>query len=295
MILAPPHNVKLSLLLIALCVASSGCSALKFRDSDPKIAEQRQERKSEALRAYEARRDAALINAATEHLQRGNDQLARDLLDQLIVRNPDHAEARHLRLGIYLTQGEDKLAEQEVEFLEEQMPDDSRTRHARALLADDDDQETAFATQPDVPSAGPDVPLEPVMPASFIKDSSSNAAAPRLRGPIASRPNDPDVPYNLALDSLRKGEPDVALAILEDAVAEHPEAARLYRLQGLVLLGQGASTRARATLNRAVSLDKGDALSYLLMGYALQRTGESQAARQHFAEARRLDPTLPLQ
>ena len=47
---------------------------------------------------------------------------------------------------------------------------------------------------------------------------------------------------------------------------------------------------AQASFGRAIALDKSSALAYFLMGSALARMGESQAARPYFDEAARLDP-----
>jgi Flp pilus assembly protein TadD len=50
---------------------------------------------------------------------------------------------------------------------------------------------------------------------------------------------------------------------------------------------------AQVSLQQALSLDKGDALTYFLLGCLLDQRGDSDTALRHFAEARRIDPRLP--
>jgi tetratricopeptide (TPR) repeat protein len=109
---------------------------------------------------------------------------------------------------------------------------------------------------------------------------------------VAAEPDNLQIVLAEAAYSLRSHRPDVAADVVSASLKRHPEAAALYRMLGAARYQQGDFRAAQVALEQALSLDNADALAYFLMGSTLARLGNADAARQHFAEAARLDPRI---
>ena len=109
---------------------------------------------------------------------------------------------------------------------------------------------------------------------------------------VAAEPDNLQIVLAEAAYSLRHHRPDVAADIVLASLKRHPEVAALDRMLGAARYQQGDFPAAQVALEQALSLDNTDALAYFLMGSTLARLGNAEAARQHFAEAARLDPRI---
>jgi Tfp pilus assembly protein PilF len=92
--------------------------------------------------------------------------------------------------------------------------------------------------------------------------------------------------------ALRYEQPELAIQVLKPAQSRFSDSAALERTLGMAHYRKGDFPAAQTSLERAISLDKSHALSYLLMGCTLEKLGQTQAAAAHLDQARRLDPRL---
>jgi tetratricopeptide (TPR) repeat protein len=111
-----------------------------------------------------------------------------------------------------------------------------------------------------------------------------------LRKAAEDHPDDQQAALDAAVYALRVRQPRAAVEIATSALRDDPASAPLVRVLGMAHFDCGDYATAKASLGRAISLDKSNALAYFLMGSALARMGESEAARPYFDEAARLDP-----
>lgn len=101
-------------------------------------------------------------------------------------------------------------------------------------------------------------------------------------------------------NALQTGRPNDAVGYLTRAAAADPNYKLPYRIPVSVLaylgrayLETGQDTQARQTLEKAVSLDKDDALAHLYLGIVLLKTGERERGRKEIEEGLRgIDDTL---
>src|SRR5215470_9860729 len=92
---------------------------------------------------------------------------------------------------------------------------------------------------------------------------------------------------------LERGEPDAAIALLEEFGARWPEAKpALAQLLGRALYAKGDLAGARAELEQAVSHRPDDALAHLYLGLVLGKSGDSEGAAHELHIARETDPSL---
>ena len=101
-------------------------------------------------------------------------------------------------------------------------------------------------------------------------------------------------------NALQTGRPNDAVGYLTRAADADPTYKLPYRVHVSVLaylgrayLETGQDTQARQTLEKAVSLDKDDALAHLYLGIAMLKTGERERGRKEIESGLRgLDDTL---
>jgi len=101
-------------------------------------------------------------------------------------------------------------------------------------------------------------------------------------------------------NALQTGRPNDAVGYLSRAAAADPNYKLPYRVRVSVLaylgrayLETGQDTQARQTLEKAVSLDKDDALAHLYLGIAMLKTGERERGRKEIEDGlRAIDDTL---
>lgn len=104
--------------------------------------------------------------------------------------------------------------------------------------------------------------------------------------------DDEETASTAALLALQHNAPAVSIEIVELALAQKTESARLYRIQGTAAYRMGDYPTAEEALQRALSLDNTSALAYFLMGSTLQKVGKPEAAERCFRQARHLDPSF---
>jgi len=165
-----------------------------------------------------------------------------------------------------------------------------------------DRYETVFEVDPDVPAekfSDPATAAESRVAAAqvaqiehLLASGAPQAAASLCREVYAAKPNDPNIRVTCAAMLIKHNEPERALPLLRAAVVKFPTHAGLCRLLAVALYRVGSYDDAVARFERAVSLDKSDALSYFLLGIALDKVGRPTEARRNYGVASRLDPSL---
>lgn len=92
-----------------------------------------------------------------------------------------------------------------------------------------------------------------------------------------------------AVEMIRDANPTGGKRLLEQH-AELERSARFFRIYGMAQYEMGEPKGAVASLSRSLSLDDSSALSYFLMGAALNQMGRAADAEPYFQQAARLDP-----
>ncbi len=122
---------------------------------------------------------------------------------------------------------------------------------------------------------------------------SAGEAVPAASHPRRAAPStgdDPQVPIAAATAALRANEPETAVRVAEEAVRRFPKSAALYRVLAAAHYRRGDYAASQVAAQQALSLDNSSALSYFLVGSAMARLGQADAAEAHLRQARRLDP-----
>ena len=103
-------------------------------------------------------------------------------------------------------------------------------------------------------------------------------------------PDDPQIPAQAAVAALGSNDPNSAIDVLEKALQAFPKSASLHRILAAAHYRRGDFRSSQVAAQQALSLDNANALSYFLVGSALSRLGQPEAAEKHLRQARRLDP-----
>ncbi|REJ66633.1 MAG: hypothetical protein DWQ31_14420 [Planctomycetota bacterium] len=93
-----------------------------------------------------------------------------------------------------------------------------------------------------------------------------------------------------AVQLLRSAQPDAAATRIRAALARGKASADLYRTLAVAEYRLENYQASQSALQQALSLDNGHPLSYFLMGFTLQRLGDSDGAAWHFRRAEAIDP-----
>ncbi len=108
---------RFSLFLIALLTATGSCGCTTLSSLKRDLAEQpprRKERQENVVAAFEAKRDAAQLQAALTRWNEGNHAACEQLLTGLVQRKPQLVEARLQLAELHLFRGEMEPAEQQL-------------------------------------------------------------------------------------------------------------------------------------------------------------------------------------
>ena len=119
-------------------------------------------------------------------------------------------------------------------------------------------------------------------------------AESRYRDVLFERPRQPDALHLLGLIRFQRGDPDEALALIEQAIAIAGDKPDYHFNRGKVLLAAGRLEAAIAAYRQARALDPKNAGILLNLGNAWRRRGDSDEAEDCYRRALALDDDYPL-
>lgn len=257
---------------MALLVTATGCAGML---SPSPLTLARKKHNQEAAHEFDRRRDEAEMLSARDRFRRGELPQAREVLEQLLARNPEHSEARQLL---------DRIKAVEAA----PTPTAAGTRDAKAGSPDGivfSAYNERSGSDAGRPAAGPLVAIDEALGRG--DDRAAQAAIDAL---VRDNPQDPQIPIAVAVLLLRRNQPEQAVGLLQAAAERHPRSAALHRLRGTAHYRLGDYKQAQVAFGQALSLDKSSALSYFLMGCTLAKLGQGASAAAHFHQAELLDP-----
>lgn len=123
-------------------LVSAGCANLSesrqtiARNRVPDISPVRQRRTEEVARDFDRNRDEAQFEAAASCWQRGDAEGSKQMLTQLLERNPNFRRARFVLADIYLFNGDSEGAINELQKAAVANPRDAMAHHALAQVLD---------------------------------------------------------------------------------------------------------------------------------------------------------------
>lgn len=127
--------------LIALapgCAARRAAMATRQPASAPTLADE-----SQVVAQYESQRDLAQFEAACTHLAAGQREGCRELIEDLVHRNPGHRDARLLLAQLYLEEDRPLGALEQVELALARWPNDAAVWHTMGLVLEASGQSAA--------------------------------------------------------------------------------------------------------------------------------------------------------
>lgn len=104
--------------------------------------------------------------------------------------------------------------------------------------------------------------------------------------------NDPDVLHDLAICHLHTGKPDIALRLLDEALAIQPEYGYRYSSRAYIKAYMRDYEGASADYREAIRLDPSDAISHNNLGMLEEQMGRADSAKQLFSKADDLEEIL---
>ncbi len=123
-----------------------------------------------------------------------------------------------------------------------------------------------------------------------LTEGSPQTALKWFRQAADTKPYNPQIPITAAASALRANQPEIAIELLSAAAKKSPKSVAVHRMLGATYYRMGDYRSSQLSLQQALSLDKSNALSYLLMGCTLAKLGQREAAETHFRQARALNP-----
>lgn len=128
----------------------------------------------------------------------------------------------------------------------------------------------------------------------LFKAGATQAATSLCRRAISNNPDNPQTAIAAATLLVEHEELQAAIRLLDDALRHWPRSASCYRILGVAHYRHGDYAQSVSALRHAVSLDKSNALSYFLLGLALDKVGHREEADRLYHQATRIDPSLPV-
>jgi Flp pilus assembly protein TadD len=116
-----------------ISIAAAGCAGWQPHTASSPTGSQRERRADEVVRDFEARRDAAQLQAALDRWRQGDAPGSAAMLAALVERRPDWCEAR-MRLADVLWSLSDPAAEAQLRAVIEREPERAEAYHALALV-----------------------------------------------------------------------------------------------------------------------------------------------------------------
>ncbi|AMW04749.1 tetratricopeptide repeat protein [Gemmatimonas phototrophica] len=259
------------------------------------LIEQRAGDLRRAQRWFERAVNAGTLGNARLHLaevlyQRGQNEQAMEVLDQLLAQHPEHADAHLLRGFVLGDMGHHESAIAASRRAAQLNP-------ALEALQGDlviEPAPGASAVETRVLSVEPDGALARYgLGLAFRQRGYFREARQEFNRAFAQGEDPRLVQHALAELDLLDGDSTSARSRYE-ALLSDEESARCWNEHGVALHQAGDVAAAADSYRRSLRIDPRHAIAYNNLGVALADRGDSTAAREAFTRAAELDPTLVL-
>ncbi len=224
----------------------------------------------------------------------GNPREALSVLAKASKYVPMTAEVRRLRGEAQLAQGEVTEAISEFEAALRMEPENLAVRFQLArglrLAPRLTDATQVLNSIERVDPTYPGIAIEKGLIAEANKDL--DAAVSHYRAALEANPNDFAVKVRLASALLETKDLDQAQVILEDLVQEKAYSHEVLYLLGRLEFSQGRYSRARQNFEKAVRLDRNNAVYRMYGGWIAFETNDLSNALRQLEEALEFDPKL---
>jgi tetratricopeptide (TPR) repeat protein len=275
------------LIPVLVVLLTAGCTSIKAWNSSPdNFHAARVKRDQEISRHLADSRDAAEFNAAMDRWNQQDVPGCRQRLEQLLARNPNHADARLLMADVLVAGNHPEQALQQVQQALKAHPDNPDVQYATGLMLDATGhrrEALAYYAQ-----AAKKVPTNEAYTVGYEAAQAAADGKPSRLLPPDERDN-PQIPINAALAALGRNQPRAAIDVLTPATERFPKSAAIYRLLGISFYRLADYKSSQVALGQALLLDKSNASSYFLMGCTLAKLGRQQEANTHYRQAQALD------
>ncbi|MEE8451370.1 MAG: tetratricopeptide repeat protein [Thermoguttaceae bacterium] len=265
-----------------------GCAGLRLPDPPTEdIAEKRRLRADEATQHFDTGRDFAQLQDAAARWTQGDVEGCEEELQRLLVRNPQHRDARLLLADVCMADGRRQEALEHVQAVLDTYPHDICAKQTMGLLRDTDGEPVEAAAY--YRRAAEAEPGDELYPLSY--QTASSADSDYVGSTDISDPSNPQIPISAATAALRSNQPALALELLTVARRQFPNSAAIHRILGVAHYRLGNYESSQVALQQALSLDNSAAVSYFLMGCTQAKLGQPESADANFRRARAIDPT----
>jgi tetratricopeptide (TPR) repeat protein len=200
------------------------------------------------------------LNLASLEFAKQNTTEASNLIERVLIQEPQNGIALALKGDIALLQGEHRRAEQ---YYRESL------RADRELLSALNNFGVLQARQ-----------------------QKYNDSLTLLREALEVSQGDPEIRYNLALVAILAGKLNEAEKHLMQVKDASPNDADVYLHLGYVVGTQGRYSKAEAYFKKAHSLDPESVLSLNNLGVVYQKTGKFDQAQHYYRQAIDIDPSF---
>jgi predicted Zn-dependent protease len=262
------------------------------------------------LRANPNHIDANILQAEID-LAAGRGATSIERMEKLSAAYPHDPQVRRA-CGLILQAGGDLIAANrcfaQAEQLAAAQADRSRTMVDEGVVqasyvAPLDDGKTP--TAPAV--AEPAAPEPPVLKESHndagellgrgeaaLENKQLDEARRLMKAAIDASGDDPQPALTASIAALKLEQSALSYELASHAVRRFPTSAALHRVRGLAAYRMRRYSDAEAALRQSLSLDNSQALSYFLLGSALEHLGKTEEGARYRSEAARLDSRYAL-
>ncbi len=303
-------------LLLTACV---GCTAVNRVAQTTVLPDPQAQRKQEVARQFDQKRDQAEFEAAWSAWQRGDMAVARQSLEALLQRNPQHCDALLLMIDVCLAANRIEEALQHARAARTAFPQDARVHYAAAtvldyanrrqealdcyqqaarLAPDNEVYAVAYHSAREALLAGPSFSAAPGV-ASAVSQGTSTVTTRYLANSKPCDCNDSgdgdDVEglVRRAEDALRAEQPELAFALFREAAAHKPNDSQLI-LHGATAALRHNHPDLAVELLEPVARSSNCATLYCTLAVARYRLGDYRASEVALRQALSLDKSSAL-
>ncbi len=289
--------------LRGLCAAAAllllpGCAGwTSSGKAIPDVKPEKAKRGKETAKLIREQRDRGELQAAQFAWQQGDTAGARELLERVLKRDPQHHEAGLLMAELLIVEQQPDEARRQLEQLVSRQPNDPRVLHAiGSLLEAEDKPQEALSYFRRASRLAPDNQEYRI---------SCQTVGQRLPARLAdgSPTKQPAMPAKMSNGSLNAPRhADVELAVAADQ--DKTPAAESPKAEAALVSARGESDAAGVTAAEAATpptvrpaADLSDAEQLVEQGGAALAAGKKQEAQDYFRRARRAapnDPKIPI-